>query len=307
MIDREKPARKRCNAKCRSGNLCRNFAVPGRDRCKRHGGKTPLAGPEHPKFKSGKTSKILPGRLNDIYLQALNDPELLSHRKYAALLDTRVRQLCDRLFTKESGGLWGKLRDQWQQLEDSQNAMKRAADEARELRESAKLAEDDQERATLLRSAVAADERRAGAARQFGALLKQVGETITKGASEEALWKELTAAADEASVMKMRETKRLEAERMMVPIMEVMTLVAAIHASCREVCESLLPPDKTKLVLQQMGGKLQRLMGPPNTNREEYEKRHTVDGEVVKGVSDAETGLQDSGPADAESSSTAIS
>lgn len=46
------PVHGRCNAKTRSGGLCRNRPVTGRARCRMHGGKS-LAGKAHGKYTTG--------------------------------------------------------------------------------------------------------------------------------------------------------------------------------------------------------------------------------------------------------------
>jgi hypothetical protein len=104
--------RKVCGARTRAGAkrpYCQRSPVPGRERCDRHGGKTP-AGPLSPHWRGGKRSKYLPVAVARLYREAANDPELLNARGTVALLEARARQLMQRLTTPESMSLWDDLK-----------------------------------------------------------------------------------------------------------------------------------------------------------------------------------------------------
>ena len=249
-----------CGAKKRDGTICKAYVVPGRNRCKYHGGASPVGGPTHHTFKHGRTSKYLPGKLGDKFSKAYNDPELLSHRKYAALFDVRVQELCSRLYTGEAGDLWARLKQHWGELETAQADIREAREAASKHREAAEAAETDEGRREALAAAAKADERAMDATERFGKSLRRVGRTIADGNANEMAWKELMATSAEASAMKTRETKRLESERMMVPITEVMTLVAAIYSNCRDSADAILPPDKSRLLLSRVGEGMQKIL-----------------------------------------------
>jgi hypothetical protein len=279
MPDKNK---KICGAKTHKGGICKNPPVAGRTRCKYHGGKTAPPGPTHHSFKTGRQSKFLPGKLNDTFLQAFNDPELLSLRKYAALYDVRVRQLARRLYTGESGGMWLRLGEQWEALEASQNDIREATEAVRHYREIASSTLDDKEREAAIRSMREAEERRALSTERFGVALKKIGSLIASGKKDETNWRELLSVADEASAMKFRETKRLESERMMVPITEVMTLVTTIYMHCRESAEELLPADTSKRLLLRIGDGLNTLLNSAgNHNRKLHESTVSAQDAVV--------------------------
>jgi len=53
-------ARKRCGARTRTGTTCKRWAVPGRGRCKLHGGDAVEAGPQHHLYKHGLFSRYWP-------------------------------------------------------------------------------------------------------------------------------------------------------------------------------------------------------------------------------------------------------
>lgn len=105
-----------CGGRRRSDGLpCKSDPMPGRTRCKWHGGAT-LRGAAGPNFKHGRHSKFLPANLKELYDSALNDEDLLSNREQVALLTARVLQLTQRLQTGETRELWVELRAAWADL-----------------------------------------------------------------------------------------------------------------------------------------------------------------------------------------------
>src|SRR4051812_792158 len=81
-----------CGAKARSTGLpCRKAAEPGRSRCRLHGGATPR-GIASPHFIDGRYSLEFPPRLRSRYVEACNDPELLSLRDDVAVIETFIRE-----------------------------------------------------------------------------------------------------------------------------------------------------------------------------------------------------------------------
>jgi len=98
-----------CTAKSkRTGERCKNAAVPGRNVCHIHGGKTPR-GFALPQTVTGRYSKHLPTRLAARYQEAQADAELLNLREEVALTDALLTEMIARLDTGESGGLWKAL------------------------------------------------------------------------------------------------------------------------------------------------------------------------------------------------------
>jgi hypothetical protein len=107
-----------CGAKAKStGRPCQRPPVPGRTRCRLHGGATPR-GPAHANFKTGRFSADLPTRLLSRYNDARNDPELLSLREETAVVQARIGELAKRLEQNDTGPLWQELREAWQAFQE---------------------------------------------------------------------------------------------------------------------------------------------------------------------------------------------
>ena len=78
-----------CGAKTRSATPCQRPPVAGRERCRLHGGATPI-GAASPHFRTGRHSKYLPARLAGRYAEALADEKLLELRDDVALIHARI-------------------------------------------------------------------------------------------------------------------------------------------------------------------------------------------------------------------------
>jgi hypothetical protein len=117
----------RCGAKTRHGTgRCGSWPVKGRNRCRMHGGKTPV-GTACKHFRSGRYSAYVPARLRARYEQAQADAELLSLRSEVALVDARLAELLSRVDSGESGQLWADLKKAHQEF----TVAKRGQDVAR--------------------------------------------------------------------------------------------------------------------------------------------------------------------------------
>jgi hypothetical protein len=108
-----------CGAKNRPSArypYCQTDKLFPNGRCRMHGGKS-LRGPANPAWKGGHRSKYLPKPVASLYREAQHDPELLHARGTVALLETRARQLMQRLATPESDSLWQDLQAAARELE----------------------------------------------------------------------------------------------------------------------------------------------------------------------------------------------
>jgi hypothetical protein len=87
--------RVRCGARTRQGRPCPNLPVQGRQRCRMHGGLTPIARPDL--WKDGrppeKWSRLLPNATPDLAALIQSPDELLSLRAEILLWHDRLREL----------------------------------------------------------------------------------------------------------------------------------------------------------------------------------------------------------------------
>lgn len=126
------PNKKRCGAKTRSGEPCKNWGMTN-GRCRMHGGKS-LRGIASPSYVHGRHSKYLPTRMAERYVESVNDPELLNLSAEIALVDARVSDVLGRVDSGESGRRWrqlGSLRSEFmaaQRREDQQGMADALAD-----------------------------------------------------------------------------------------------------------------------------------------------------------------------------------
>ena len=99
------PVPGRCGSKLRNSDpprYCQQRPVPGKTRCRLHGGAS-LLGPSHPSFVHGRYSSDLPASLAARLQVGLADPELLSLRAEMALLDARNGELLAAIKDGEAG------------------------------------------------------------------------------------------------------------------------------------------------------------------------------------------------------------
>lgn len=94
---------------CGSSRFCRNQVDVEGWRCRFHGGKS-LIGALNPAFKDGSRSRYLPKRLVSTYEAAEEDRELMTLRQDVALLETRMRDLLQKLEKTDGVGVFPKLR-----------------------------------------------------------------------------------------------------------------------------------------------------------------------------------------------------
>src|SRR5262245_57591682 len=122
----EHPVNKRmCGAKNRKGELCGRAPVPGRERCKLHGGNS-LVGVAVGTYKTGRYSKYLPQHLLDRYHEAAGDANLLALRDEIGVVDARLADLLKRVDTGESGARWKVLQAAWRAYQRSEGTPKEA-------------------------------------------------------------------------------------------------------------------------------------------------------------------------------------
>src|SRR5437667_9187740 len=109
-----------CGAKTRKGPPCANPAMEN-GRCRMHRGKA-VKGIAHPNFKTGKYSKYLPERMLARYQEAQSDPNLIELRGEVALTDTFLADQLSKLDRGESGELWERLQDAFNDFQSARMA-----------------------------------------------------------------------------------------------------------------------------------------------------------------------------------------
>ena len=160
-------------------------------RCYRHGGATP-SGAASPHFKHGRYSKSLSARLVGRYEEAHEDRRLLELREEIALVTFCIMGLLARMGWGDSKWLVGELRKAWTELQRA---------------------------------------RRAGNAGAEEAALARLGELITSHHEDRKVWREICRMIDHKRRLVESERKRLVQARQMVPVEEVVVLVAALTDS----------------------------------------------------------------------------
>ena len=95
---------KTCGAKNRQGRPCAKPPLRGRERCRNHGGASPV-GMAHPNFKTGRWSRYLPKNLKAKYEEAQADPFAKTHTSDLALIDAKVKDLLERA-DNEGNPVW---------------------------------------------------------------------------------------------------------------------------------------------------------------------------------------------------------
>lgn len=105
-----------CQAKSKqSGEQCKRHAVPGRNVCAIHGGKS-LSGVESPTFKTGRWAKHAPTKLLEIIEDTQGDETLLSVRDDIGLLDALIALKLQRLLDKDGNPAGGENIDTWKEV-----------------------------------------------------------------------------------------------------------------------------------------------------------------------------------------------
>ncbi len=202
-----------CGAKCRNGRPCPTAPVRGSTRCRMHGGTQPK-GPASPNWKHGGYSGYLPKGLRKVYQESLEDPDLLTCQREAALVDGFLKQALRKLASGETESAW----------EAVVGTMLRLADAAEAL--AATLQPHPHAQPVL---ELVAQARRAAEARG------QYAE-----AQEEAL-----TLAERRTKIVAREWRRLEALSAMMTAKEVYALLGAVVASIERHVED--PPVRAKV------------------------------------------------------------
>ena len=95
----------------RSGERCKGPAVLGSStqKCRMHGGVANAVGTRNGNFKHGRHSKYLPSQLENLYEEAVTNPELLELGDHIALLESRVQEILSGLADGEPVPRWSAV------------------------------------------------------------------------------------------------------------------------------------------------------------------------------------------------------
>lgn len=99
--------RKICGAKTRKGGKCQRSPMKN-GRCRTHGGASLPAGPSHPRYKTGRFSKVNT-QIVERLTSYLADDDLADQRQSLAVFDMRLDELLNELAANGSPLLWLQL------------------------------------------------------------------------------------------------------------------------------------------------------------------------------------------------------
>ena len=185
-----------CNAKAKTtGSRCRNMAVTGSTKCRMHGGKTPR-GPANANWQHGRYSKYaMPEKVQEKYIDSLNDRNLLGMRDEIALINARIATLVEEV-TGEGQVLWFDLDRKWQMFRSA-------------------LVDGDQARQREL--------------------LAQINDVITTGTQEQGRWKEMGDLFERKRRMVDSERNHLLKSELMISIEQLTAVQTLQIQQFREV------------------------------------------------------------------------
>lgn len=190
----------RCNAKNRKGEQCKRHAVPGKTKCRMHGGLTP-SGIASPHFKTGRHSKYLPGDYAGAYKQSMKDPDLLNLRSEIALVDSRIINLLEALNKDSATKAWSEIKVTWQEFIENQR---------------------------ILNNAQATETQRTNAQGKVAMALRSMNEIIETGAHEQDTWDKLFEATEQRRRLTSSEAKRLSDMNQFITAEKAMALTYAV-------------------------------------------------------------------------------
>ncbi|MDP8910250.1 MAG: hypothetical protein M3N47_14310 [Chloroflexota bacterium] len=185
-----------CGARTKSTGLpCEKAVEPGRSRCRMHGGATPR-GIASPHTRHGRYSKDLPTQMLARYQVALDDPELLSVRDDAALLEARIREKLADLAGRSALPDWRDATERAERLAENLHAWDAARIE-HEVRDLVRL--------------------------------------LTQRRNDAAAFHEVRSLMDQKARLARQEHKRLIDLQQMIPVERAMLLIQRLSAVINDV------------------------------------------------------------------------
>lgn len=183
-----------CGAKTRSGKVCKNPPVNGRNRCRMHGGMTPR-GINHYNYQGKGRSRDIPAHLVADYHRAISDEELHTLTHELALFKARFDEQVRRLSSGESRGFIALLNE----AADGLEAAARSGD-AEKLRD---------------------------------ALANVVG-LIRRAGNYESAWQDLSETTEKVAKLAQAEHKRRRDEKLLLPVEHANMMIGVLANIVRD-------------------------------------------------------------------------
>lgn len=179
-------------------------------RCKKHGGTQPT-GIASPNYKDGLSIdkySNLPARIAGQYIDAQNDPDLLSARNDIALCDARLTDLIWRVDEGGGSAIWESLRK-------TDEAMKEALQEP--LDQAA-----------------------------FQKCIRSMSATIKRGAADYAVWADIMDTIERRRKLSETEHKRLVAMQQMITGEQAGLMIGAVSGMVKSGAEKFITNEKDR-------------------------------------------------------------
>ena len=173
---------------------CKGDPIPGKNRCKFHGGASPR-GIQANNYKHGGYSRDMTEQLAKRFREFQGDTELLSLRDDIALTTAGIAEKVASLHSGEAGDLWIEAHQKWREL---LKAIKR---------------QDEGESTTLM---------------------AEIGRILDSGYNNTLTWKDIHRKQDIKRKLVDSERKRLVDMRQMVTMEELMLVVGALVDSLKK-------------------------------------------------------------------------
>lgn len=241
-----------CNATSkRSQNQCRNLAVTDSEKCRMHGGATPM-GIASPHFQTGKYSRCLPARLAARYEERLNDPKLVELTDEIVLIDVLLDERLSRVYQGESTDFWESLDELQKQsakdlkkLQDLMNERDRLFDE---LCSGINEEENNGKRKSAGGKALSGEDLKKTKAR-FETVSKEIHHLLKHGQQTYSIFDEIEPMLEQRRKLCETEMRRKEKLGQMIPADRAFAMVVRIAdivkrhihepEQLREICKEL--------------------------------------------------------------------
>lgn len=146
-------------------------------------------------MKDGRHKNTLPKPFLDMYLESMDDPQLLELRDEIALLDLRINELTAKVKEGENDQMWSKIRTLWSKFMFA---------------------------VTI------------GDVAEQNKLLSPLNNAITNGASERLAWNDIASLVDRRRKLVETESRRLIAAQHMITVEQAMMILTMTIGSLQE-------------------------------------------------------------------------